>query len=59
MLCFLADWMVLSLPPGVSDYARTEVWDKEYDYIKKQYADDVMLFEVAKDCGYNVTPEEN
>ena len=58
MLCFLADWFLLNLPPGCSDHVKLEVWDREYDYMKRHH-NDLGLWEAAREAGFDTTPDEN
>lgn len=51
MLCFLADWFLVSLPPGLSEHSRLEVWDREYEYSKSLFSD-AQLWETARELGY-------
>lgn len=57
MLCHLADWFILSLPPGVSEFSRIEIWDKEYDYLKLRM-DDMALWEAARETGFGETADD-
>lgn len=58
LLCFLADWIILTLPPGVSEFSRLEIWDKEYDYRNSQHSD-ATLYESAIEAGYDMKDIES
>lgn len=57
MLCFLADWYMLGLPPGCSEFTRLEVWDREYEWMKR--LNDAQLWASAREAGFDVAADEH